>query len=61
MNVRLDDLGDAAGQKVPNDDAAVVAPHRQQRPETVEGQGQGHGDAVQRTLVLLGVILAKRF
>ena len=61
VDVGADDLGDAAGQKVPDDDAAVVAAHGQQGAESVEVERDGHGDAVQRAVIFLGVILPERF
>lgn len=53
VNVGADDLGDAPGQEVPDDDAPVVAAHGEQRAPAVEGAGQGHADAVQRAIGLL--------
>lgn len=53
MNVGTDDLGDAPGQEVPDDDAPVVTAHSKQRAPAVEGAGQGHADAVQRAIGLL--------
>lgn len=61
MNVGTDDLGDAPGQEVPDDDAPVVAAHGEQRAPAVEGAGQGHADAVQRAIGLLGVVLPEGF
>lgn len=61
MNVGADDLGDAPGQEVPDDDAPVIAAHGEQRAPAVEGAGQGHADAVQRAISLLGVVLPEGF
>lgn len=48
-----DNLGNAARQEIPDDDAAVVAAHRQQRAPAVERAGEGHADAVQGAISLL--------
>lgn len=53
VNVGADDLSDAPGQEVPDDNAPVVAAHGEQRAPAVEGAGQGHADAVQRAIGLL--------
>lgn len=59
MDVGADDLGDSPGEEIPDDDAAVVAAHGEQRAPAVEGAGQGHADAVQRAIGFLGVVLAE--
>lgn len=53
MDVGADDLGDSPGEEIPDDDAAVVAAHGEQRAPAVEGTGQGHADAVQRAIGFL--------
>ena len=53
MHVRIDELGDAARQEVPDDDAAVVAADGQQRAALVEGAGDGDADTVQRPVEVL--------
>lgn len=59
VDVGADDLGDSPGEEIPDDDAAVVAAHGEQRAPAVEGAGQGHADAVQRAIGFLGVVLAE--
>merc|ERR1719471_2559600 len=59
VHVRLDDLGDAPGEEVPDDDPAVVASDGEERAEAVELRRQRHRHAVQRTVVLLRVVLTK--
>ena len=61
MNVGGNDLGNAPGQKVPNDDAAIVATHCQQGSVLVEGTRYRQGDTIQRTIELFRVVLAERF
>ena len=61
VHVRRDDLGDAARQEVPDDDAAVVAADGQQGALAVERAGDGARDAVERAVKLLRVVLAERF
>lgn len=53
MYVCTDDFGNAACQEVPDDNTAVVAAHRQEGPPAVEGAGEGHADAVKRSICLL--------
>lgn len=53
MDVSTDNLGDAPCQEVPNDDASVVAPHRQKRAPAVKGAGESHTDTVQSAICLL--------
>lgn len=53
MDVRTDDFGDASCEKVPDDDAAVVAAHGQQGAPAVECAGEGHADTVQSAICLL--------
>ena len=59
VDVRGDDLGDAAGEEVPDHDPPVVAAHREQRPEPVEAARHRHRDAVQGAIKLLRVVLPK--
>lgn len=60
MDVGREDLGDPAGQEVPNDHAPVIAAHGQERAESVEGARERHRDAVQRAVIFFRVILTKR-
>lgn len=53
MDVCADDFGNAPCEEVPDDDAAVVAAHRQKGAPAVEGAGQGHADTVQSAICLL--------
>ena len=53
MHMRVDELGDAACEEVPDDDAAVVAADGQQRAALVEGAGDGDADTVQRSVEVL--------
>lgn len=53
MDVCADDLCDAPREEVPDDDASVVAAHRQQGPPPVECAGEGHADAVQSAICFL--------
>lgn len=53
MNVSADDLGDAPCQEVPDDDASVVAAHRQKRAPAVKGACESHTDTVQSAIGLL--------
>lgn len=53
MNVCTDDFGDASCEKVPDDDAAVVAAHGQQGTPAVESAGERHADTVQSAICLL--------
>lgn len=53
MDVGADDFGDSPGEEIPDDDAAVVAAHGEQRAPAVKGAGQGHADAVQRAIGFL--------
>lgn len=48
-----DDFGDAPCEEVPNDNAAIIAPHSQQGAPAVEGAGEGHADTVQSAICLL--------
>lgn len=53
MDVCTDDFGDAPCEKVPDDNATIVAAHRQQGAPAVEGAGEGHTDTVQSAICLL--------
>ena len=61
VDVGRDDLGDAAGQEVSDNDPAVIATYGEQRPKPVETAGHCHGDTVKRPVELLGVILPEGF
>ena len=53
----MNDLGNPSRQEVPDDEPAVVAADGQQGAVAVELAANGHRDAVQRPIVLLGVVL----
>ena len=53
----MNDLGNPSRQEVPDDKSAVVAADGQQGAVAVELAANGHRDAVQRPIVLLGVVL----
>ena len=57
MYVGTDDLSDASREEVPDDDAPVVAAHRQQGAPAVEGAGEGHTDTVEGAICLLSKVL----
>lgn len=48
-----DNFGNAACEEIPDDDAAIVAAHRQQRAPAVERAGESHADTVQGAISLL--------
>lgn len=48
-----DDFRYAPREEVPDDNAAIVAAHRQQGPPAVECAGEGHADTVQSAICLL--------
>lgn len=55
MNVSADDLGNAPCQEVPDDDASVVAAHRQKRAPAVKGACESHTDTVQSAIGFLSM------
>ena len=59
MDVSCDDLGDATGQEVPDNDSSVVASDSKEGSEPVEAAGDCHGDAVERSIEFLRIILSK--
>ena len=59
MDVGADDLSDASCEEVPDDDAPVVAAHRQQGSPAVEGAGEGHADTVEGAICLLSTVSNK--
>lgn len=46
-------FGDAPCQKIPNDNATIIAPNGQQSAPAVEGAGEGHTDTVEGAICLL--------
>ena len=59
MDVSCDDLGDATGQEVPDNDSSVVASDSKEGAKPVEAAGDCHGDTVQRSIEFLRIILSK--
>ena len=59
MDVSCDDLGDATGQEVPDNDSSVVASDSKEGSKPVEAAGDCHGDAVERSIEFLRIILSK--
>ena len=59
MDVSCDDLGDATGQEVPDNDSSVVASDSKECSKPVEAAGDCHGDAVERSIEFLRIILSK--
>ena len=59
MNMCLYDLGDAPRQKIPHDNAAIIAAHCQKSSKTVEIAGDGHSYAIQSTIILFWIVLSK--
>lgn len=60
MDVCADDFRNAPREEVPDDNAAIVAPHRQQGPPAVECAGEGHADTVQSAICLLTTQIRRR-
>ena len=49
----LDDLGYSSCQKVPDDDAAIIAADRQESSKPVKLAGDGHGNTIQCAVIFL--------
>lgn len=60
MDVCADDFCNAPREEVPDDDAAIVAAHRQQGPPAVECAGEGHADTVESAICLLTTQIRQR-
>ena len=53
MDVCTYDFSNSSCKEVPDDNAAIIATHSQQRAPAVEGAREGHADAVQSAISLL--------
>ena len=60
VHVSVDDLGDAARQKVPYEDAAVVAADGEQSAVSIELTRDGDAHAVERAVEVFGKVLTER-
>lgn len=61
MNMSWYNLCDSSRQKVPNNDATVIATNGQKGAVFVEDTSDGQWDAVQGTIEFLGIVLSERF
>lgn len=61
MYMSADDFCNSAGQKVPDNNASIVAADSEQRSVFVEAARDSQGDAIKRTVVLFREVLTKRF
>lgn len=61
MYMSADDFRDPASQKVPDNNASIVAADSEQRSVFVKAAGNSQGDAIKRTVVFFREVLTKRF
>jgi hypothetical protein len=57
----LNNFGDSSCQEIPDNESSVVAADGEEGTVPIELAAYGHRDAIESAIVLLGVILTKRF